>query len=107
MNPALTVLWTLLALVVGAWLGLALPDIDQRTDTYLMVHRSIFTHGPLIPVGVFLVMRSTKHLSLRLFTICFCLGFVVHMAFDLFPSRWMGYALISPNPPKDGVQEAC
>ena len=72
-----------------------------------MVHRSIFTHGPLIPVGVFLVMRSTKHLSLRLFTICFCLGFVVHMAFDLFPSRWMGYALISPNPPKDGVQEAC
>ena len=24
-----------------------------------------------------------------------CLGFVVHLAFDLFPRAWMGYALIS------------
>ena len=25
----------------------------------------------------------------------FCLGFVVHMAFDLFPAEWSGYALVS------------
>ena len=24
-----------------------------------------------------------------------CLGFIVHMAFDLFPARWYGYALIN------------
>ena len=47
------------ALVVGLVVGNWFPDIDQKTD--LLVHRSIVTHGPLLPlivVGVASVMRK-------------------------------------------------
>ena len=90
---AMVVFWTIPALVAGAWLGLTLPDIDQRTT--LLVHRSIITHGPLIPTSIYLVMRNNDHLQGRLFGMCVCLGFAVHMGFDLFPAAWTGYALIS------------
>ena len=81
------------SLAAGAWIGLKFPDIDQSTG--LLLHRSIVTHGPIAPLALYLVAQNARHLSVRLFTMYLCLGFVVHMAFDLFPAGWSGYALIS------------
>ena len=85
--------WSVVAIAVGAWFGLKFPDFYQRTD--LLLHRTIITHGPLVPLVLFLLLRNARHGSARLFPMFVCLGFVVHLAFDLFPARWTGYALIS------------
>ena len=85
--------WSAAAFAAGAWAGLKLPDVDQRTD--LLLHRSILTHGPLIPLIVYVLVRNARRLSVRAFSMFLCLGFVVHLSFDLFPRAWMGYALIS------------
>ena len=74
-------------------MGLKFPDIDQSID--LLLHRSIVTHSPFIPLVLYLVARNARYLPARLFPMYLCLGFVVHMAFDLFPAGWSGYALIS------------
>ena len=89
----MTFFFGLAALMAGAWLGLELPDADQRTA--LLLHRSAITHGPLIPLFVFLAARGSRATPLRLFAMGLCLGYLVHLAFDLFPSGWSGYALIS------------
>lgn len=93
MPTSLNILLIPTSLVAGAWIGLKFPDIDQSTD--FLLHRSIVTHGPLIPLVVYSVGQNARHLSVRLFPMYLCLGFVVHMAFDLFPAGWSGYALIS------------
>ena len=93
MATVLTALWTIAALVAGAWIGLKFPDVDQRTD--LLLHRSIVTHGPLIPLVLFLVLRNVRHHPARLFPMYLSLGFVVHMGFDLFSAGWSRHALIS------------
>ncbi|HIC25699.1 MAG TPA: hypothetical protein EYO82_07300 [Gammaproteobacteria bacterium] len=81
------------ALVVGLAVGNWFPDVDQKTD--LLVHRSIVTHGPLLPiivVGVASVMRTTP---LRWVALGLAVGLAVHLSFDLFPKGWSGFALIS------------
>ena len=81
------------ALVVGLVVGNWFPDIDQKTD--LLVHRSIVTHGPLLPiivVGVASVIRTTP---LRWVALGLAVGLAVHLSFDLFPKGWSGFALIS------------
>ena len=93
MGNILKRLWTIAVLVAGAWAGLELPDCDQRID--LLLHRSIVTHGPLIPLCLFWTLKDVRYSWVRLFVMYVCLGFMVHMAFDLFPARWSGYALIS------------
>ena len=85
--------WGAAAFAAGAWAGLKLPDVDQRTD--LLLHRSILTHGPLVPLIVYILVRKARRLSVRAFPMFLCLGFVVHLSFDLFPRAWMGYALTS------------
>lgn len=85
--------WSVVAIVAGVWFGLKLPDFDQRTD--LLLHRSIITHGPLAPMVLFVLLRNARSNSIRLFPMFVCLGMVVHLAFDLFPRAWWGYALIS------------
>ena len=87
------VVWGIAAFTVGAWVGLKLPDVDQRTD--LLLHRSIITHGPLVPLVLFLLLRNMRRTWVRVLPMSVCLGFVVHLAFDLFPKAWYGYALIS------------
>ena len=52
------VAWGIVAFAVGAWFGLKLPDVDQRTD--LLQHRSIITHGPLVPLVLFLVLGTSS-----------------------------------------------
>lgn len=83
----------LMLLVVGLAVGLRLPDIDQSTD--LLLHRSIITHGPLIPFLLFVVAVDSRLNPFRWFAVGLSLGFAVHLAFDLFPQGWVGYALVS------------
>ena len=78
--------------VVGLHCGIVMPDIDQRIN--LLLHRSIITHSPLIPlILLFLALRIG--LGLYAFAMGVNIGFAVHHAFDLFPKGWMGTALIS------------
>ena len=78
--------------LVGLHCGIIMPDIDQRTN--LLLHRSIITHSPLIPlILLFLALRIG--LGLYAFAMGVSIGFAVHHAFDLFPKGWTGAALIS------------
>ena len=77
--------------VVGLHCGIVMPDIDQRTT--LLLHRSIITHSPLIPVIVVLLALRIG-LGLYTFAMGVSIGFAVHHAFDLFPKGWTGAALI-------------
>jgi hypothetical protein len=52
--PVAGVILLLLALL----LGLNLPDLDQQLQ--FLVHRSILTHGFLLPLGVFLLVYRDK-----------------------------------------------
>ena len=42
-----------------------------------------------------MLLRGVRHPPARMFAMAVCLGFTVHLAFDLFPVGWAGYALIS------------
>ena len=91
----MTLIWqplSILALAVAAYIGLKLPDIDQQVG--FLLHRSIITHGPLFPLAAFFLGQIDNPLTRR-FGTGICLGYSIHMAFDLFPQAWQGYALIS------------
>ena len=91
----MTLIWhplSILALAIAAYIGLRLPDIDQQVD--FLLHRSAITHGPLIPLVAFVLAQVDNPLPRR-FGMGIWLGYAVHMAFDLFPQSWQGYALIS------------
>ena len=81
-----------LSFIVGLALGNEFPDIDQGSR--FLVHRSVFTHGPLLPFLLFLVASGIKSIPVRLLAMGFCLGVAVHLSFDLFPKGWAGHALI-------------
>ena len=66
------VAWGIVAFAVGAWFGLKLPDVDQRTD--LLLHRSIITHGPLVPLVLFLVLGNVQRTWVRMLPVSVCLG---------------------------------
>ena len=89
----MTQLLGLALFVVGLAVGEGFPDIDQRTD--LLLHRSILTHGPLVPGFLFVVAINSRSVPWRRFVMGASLGFAIHLAFDLFPRGWSGYALIS------------
>ena len=83
----------LVALLAGLAVGNGFPDIDQKTG--LLLHRSIVTHGPLVPLIVFAAASGTRSIQLRWFALGLALGVAVHLSFDLFPGGWSGFALIS------------
>ena len=83
----------LVALLVGIVVGDWFPDVDQKTS--LLLHRSIVTHGPLVPLIVFAAASATRSIPLRWFAMGLTLGVAIHLSFDLFPSSWSGFALIS------------
>ena len=76
---------------LGFYLGGETPDLDQRTS--LLLHRSILTHGLLAPLLVNRFLSGPR--VLRWFAAGFALGVAVHLAADLFPEAWTGFALIS------------
>ena len=74
----------LLSLLIGLALGERFPDVDQHTG--LLVHRSVFTHGPLLPLLLFLLTSGIKRpVPIRLFALGFSVAVAVHLCFDLFP----------------------
>ena len=88
--------WLLLGLAVG----LHLPDIDNRllplVPSWLLLHRSILTHGVLASLLLFRLVRRREGAapSLRLFAVGVSLAVAVHLCFDFFPRGWTGFALI-------------
>src|SRR5579862_2396335 len=91
MRYSLNILW----LVVGVAIGVRFADIDQHVP--FLVHRSILTHGFLVPLLLLYLIRKPQPLmedGSRLFTIGLCLASAVHLGFDLFPRGWYQHALI-------------
>jgi len=83
----------LIGLVAGLVFGNDIPDFDQKTE--LLLHRSIVTHGPLIPFVLFVIASGIRAVPLRWFALGLALSFAIHLSFDLFPKGWSGFALIS------------
>ena len=81
------------AVFVGLAVGNWLPDVDQKTD--LLVHRSIVTHGPFLPIIVVAVASAIRTIPFRWFALGLAVGVAVHLSLDLFPKGWSGFALIS------------
>lgn len=78
---------------LGAYLGTRLADIDFKIPG--LVHRSIVTHGFLLPLALFVVASRYKH---QLWLVGFTCGFLptsaAHLCFDLWPRGWQGGAYI-------------
>ena len=81
------------ALLLGLFLGEKYPDIDQKLE--FLQHRSILTHGLLAPTALYLFAAKTQSAPFRWAVIGASLGIAAHLAFDLFPRGWSGYALVS------------
>ena len=84
---------SVLFLLGGLAVGLHLPDIDQFLP--LLDHRSILTHSPFLSIAIFILALKKRHAGLLMAAVGISLGVAVHLAFDLFPRGWSGYALIS------------
>jgi len=85
-------LLAVISLVAGLALGEWFPDIDQRF--HFLTHRSILTHGLIVPLLLYSMVSGLKTAALRLFVLGSSLGLAIHLGFDLFPRSWQGYALI-------------
>ena len=81
------------ALLLGLFLGEKYPDIDQKLE--FLQHRSILTHGLLVPAALYFFAATTRSAPFRWAIIGASLGIAAHLAFDLFPRAWSGYALVS------------
>jgi hypothetical protein len=81
---------TFLLFLFGAAIALIIPDIDQRIP--FLVHRSLLTHGMLLPVLAYWIARRAPITHRG--AIGVCTATAVHLAFDLFPRLWIGFALI-------------
>src|SRR5262245_31567925 len=85
-----------LAAVVALWsgiiIGISLPDLDQ--SIWLLTHRSILTHGWLLPLVVCALLWGGGPIA-RLFAIGLSGAVAIHLCFDLFPRSWSGFALIA------------
>lgn len=84
---------SVLFLIGGMAVGLHLPDIDRSLP--LLDHRSFLTHSPFLPILLFILAHKKGHAGLLMAAVGISLAVAVHLAFDLFPQRWTGYALIS------------
>ncbi len=78
---------------IGGWLGSWFPDIDLKMKAVLP-HRSVVTHGFLIPALLLIGTVLTGLEWAKLFVAGFSAGVALHLAFDLFPQNWKGLALI-------------
>lgn len=74
-------------------LGLVAPDVDQRLP--FLTHRSLLTHGPWFAVlATWLAQKARSRSAVLLIDGSFVIGLALHLAFDLFPKAWMGFALV-------------
>jgi hypothetical protein len=85
----------LLLIALGMMLGFWLPDRDLSFSWFgLVVHRSILTHGCLLPLLGGWLTRSARP-NWRFLLSGLCAALAIHLSFDLFPARWTGFALIT------------
>jgi len=82
----------ILPILIVAYLGSRFPDIDQYT--YLITHRSIFTHGFLFPLVLFFLSYKSKSTRFRSLVMVFLIAFAIHLCFDMYPKGWYMHALI-------------
>lgn len=85
--------------LIGGGIGLRFADFDHSFRWLpLLDHRSLLTHGFLVPLLVcwgLEVFKKEAGPAPRLFALGLCLASSVHLGFDLAsPSRWHGYALV-------------
>ncbi|MFV0624520.1 hypothetical protein ACBY01_10985 [Sphingomonas sp. ac-8] len=73
------------AVLLACVAGTTLPDLDLSLG---LVHRSILTHGPLLPALLLLVPRW------RAAAAGLALGVGLHLAADTFPNAMTGYATV-------------
>jgi hypothetical protein len=81
-----------LSFAVGLWIGGAMADFDH-TLAFLR-HRSIVTHGVLIPLLAYALLPKDQD-WIRLALIGVFVGMGAHLAYDLFPNGWGTYARIN------------
>jgi hypothetical protein len=79
-------------LVVGAIIGLWLPDVDLIFP--FLTHRSVLTHSVILPLGAYLLGKQRDDRWLLSVTAGVSLGVLVHLIFDLYPAGWFGGALL-------------
>ena len=87
-------------LLLGMAVGLHFPDIDNRFQwlipSRLLLHRSILTHGMVVPLLLYWLIGRWRGAapSLRTFAVGASLAIAVHLCFDFFPRAWVGFSLI-------------
>lgn len=88
--------------MMGMVLGIAFTDIDIKLNRtffrFLFQPKSALTHGFFMPLVLLWSSWGNRDNLFRIFTIGFCGGFAVDVAFDLFPGArnwsWYGDMLI-------------
>lgn len=78
---------------IGAWLGTLFPDID-RFRFFRLRHRSLVTHSFLLPALLWGGGALISAVWADWLVTGFAAGVALHLAFDLFPGKWRGFALI-------------
>ncbi|MCY4116272.1 MAG: hypothetical protein OXF55_05175 [Caldilineaceae bacterium] len=78
---------------VGAWLGSWFPDID-RIAVLRLRHRSTVTHGCAAPALAIVAGHVAANEWAGWVAAGFAVGVGLHLAFDLFPGKWRGFALV-------------
>jgi hypothetical protein len=81
-------------LLFGLTSGAIFPDLDLRVP--FLLHRSIVTHGMLLPIILLCIwVRFRPQLQwVRTLSVGFCAALAAHLSLDLFPWMWKGFALI-------------
>lgn len=92
-QDVLTVAIGFACFALGAWLGTLFPDID-RFRIFRLRHRSIVTHSFLVPALLWAGNGLSSVEWAGWFVTGFAAGVALHLAFDLFPGKWRGFALI-------------
>lgn len=72
-------------------IGVKYPDWDFKLR---LKHRSAFTHSPFILFLLYAVYQNGGGEEYRYFLISFSMAVVIHLAYDYFPQRWVGGALV-------------
>lgn len=105
------VITAILLFFIGCCLGLKAPDMDLWLRwSPLIVHRSLLTHGCLLPLLLYArlgrnaktepcgwagsLLEADETAAARCFVMGFCLALAVHLCFDLVPRGWSGFAQI-------------
>ncbi len=100
--PAGQYIFGIVLLLFAMWFGVRFPDVDQSLLWLkpIILHRSILTHGLLLPLFFYIQYKASAKTGAkdnpiaRLGIMGLCIGLCAHLAFDLYSNRWWGFAQI-------------